>query len=88
MLTIVILAILALAAVGLVLFVALCLAIQREDHSARLASRPSTGATAVTRRVSGLCVRRAEPPTPGDRPEPYPALWPAPWPRGSDHEGR
>ena len=72
---------------GLVLFGALCLAIRREDHSPRLTSQPLTTGTAVTRRVSGLSVRRATPPAPGSQPEPRAALWPA-RPPSSDPERR
>jgi len=86
MLTALVVASLALAIVGLVLFVALCVAIQREDHSPRLSSRPPTSGTAVTRRIAGLSVRRATPSAPR-QPEPRAALWPA-RPPGSDHEGR
>jgi hypothetical protein len=76
-----------LAVVGLVTFVALCLAIRREDHSPRLTSRPPTAGTAVTRSIAGLCVRRAEAATPTIQPEPRTALRPAPWPYGPN-EGR
>jgi hypothetical protein len=78
---------LAFVVAGLVLFGALCLAIRHEDHSPRLTSQPPTTGTAVTRRVAGLSVRRATPPTPGDRAERRAALWPA-RPHDSDHEGR
>jgi hypothetical protein len=59
MLIVIVLAILLLASALLVLFVALCLAIRREDHSARLASRPTTTGAAFTRRIAGLSVRRS-----------------------------
>jgi hypothetical protein len=78
---------LAFAVAGLVLFGALCLAIRREDHSPRLTSQPPTTGTAVTRRVAGLSVRRAIPPTPHNQPAPRATLWPA-RPHDSDHEGR
>jgi len=87
MLTALVVAGLALAVVGLVLFAALCLAIRREDRSPRLTSRPPTAGTAVTRRIAGLSVRRAVPPARASRPEPRPALWPARCPPDSDHEG-
>lgn len=79
---------LALVVVGLVLFIALCAAIQREDRSARLSSRPPSAATAVTRRVAGLNVRRAAPPTSGIRPDCRPALWASRCPPDSGHERR
>lgn len=78
---------LALAVAGLVLFGALCLTIQREDHSPRLTSQPPTSGTAVTRRIAGLSVRRAVPHAAGGQPEPRAALWPA-RPPGSDPERR
>jgi hypothetical protein len=78
---------LALAVAGLVVFVALCLAIRREDRSPRLTSRPPTPGTALTRRVAGLSVRRATPPMSNTRPAPRAALWPA-RPSRSDPERR
>jgi len=88
MLTALVVVSLALAVAGLVLFVALCLAIRREDRSPRLTSQPPTAGTAVTRRIAGLSVRRATPPAPRGQAEPRAALWPGRCPPGSDHEGR
>jgi hypothetical protein len=88
MLSVLVLLGLALAVVGLVVFIALCVAIQREDHSARLASRPPTAGTAVTRRVAGLSVRRAAPPTTSGRPDLRPALWASRYPPDSGQERR
>jgi hypothetical protein len=79
---------LALAVVGLVVFIAICVAIQREDHSARLSSRPPTAGTAVTRRVAGLSVRRASPPAASGRPDLRPALWASRYPPDSCQERR
>jgi hypothetical protein len=79
---------LALAAVGLLVFAALCIAIRREDRSPRLTSRPPTAGTAITRRIAGLSIRRAAPPSPGGQPQPRAALWAAPCPPDSDHERR
>ena len=79
---------LALTVVGLVLFIALCVAIQREDRSARLSSRPPTAATAVTRRVAGLSVRRSAPPITGSRRDLRPALWASRYGPNSGHERR
>ena len=88
MLTALVVAGLALIAVVLVVFSALCVAIRREDHSPRLTSRPPTAGTAITRRIAGLSVRRAAAPAPQGQPEPRPALWAAPLPPDSDHERR
>jgi hypothetical protein len=77
MLTALVAASLVVAVVGLVLFAGLCVAIQREDHSPRLPSRPPTAGAAFTRRVSGLSVRRAAPPVPRRQSEARAALWPA-----------
>jgi hypothetical protein len=79
---------LALAVVGLILFIALCVAIQREDRSARLSSRPPSAGTAVTRRVAGLSVRRPAPPDLGNRPDLRPALWASRCPPNSGHKRR
>jgi hypothetical protein len=79
---------LALTVVGLALFIGLCVAIQREDHSTRLSSRPPTAATAVTRHVAGLSVRRTAPPTTGSQPDLRPALWASRYPPNSDQERR
>jgi hypothetical protein len=79
---------LALAVAGVVVFVALCLAIRHEDHSPRLTSRPPTARTAVTRRVAGLSVRRAVPPIERVQPELDAAPWPPPWLSSSDPERR
>jgi hypothetical protein len=87
MLTVLLVASLVLAAAGLVLFVGLCLAIRREDHSPCLTAQPPTAGTAVTRRIAGLSVRRA-PAAPSGLAKPRAALRPArPWP-DSDNEGR
>jgi len=79
---------LALTVVGLALFIGLCVAIQREDHSARLSSRPPTAATAVARRVAGLSVRRTVPPASGSQPDLRPALWASRYPPNSGQERR
>ena len=79
---------LALAVVGLVLFIALCVAIQREDHRPRLSSRPPSAGTAVTRRVAGLSVRRAAPPATSRRTDLRPALWARRYPPDSGQERR
>ena len=79
---------LALAVVGFVLFLALCVAIQREDHRPRLSSQPPIAGTAVTRRVAGLSIRRAAPPATGIRPDLRPALWASRCPRDSGQERR
>jgi hypothetical protein len=79
---------LAPAVVGLVLFMALCVAIQREDRSARLSSRPLTAGTAVTRRVAGLSIRRAAPPATSSRRDLRPTLWASRYPPDSGHERR
>jgi hypothetical protein len=57
MLTVLLLAVLAFAALLLVLFGALCLAIRKEDHGLSLGSQPPTHGTALTRRITGLTVR-------------------------------
>jgi hypothetical protein len=78
---------LALAVVGLVLFIALCVAIQREDHRPRLSSRPPSAGTAFTRRVAGLSVRRAVPPA-TSRTDLRPTLWASRYPPDSGQERR
>jgi hypothetical protein len=88
MLTALIILGLGLAVVGLVVFITLCVAIQREDHAARLSSQPPTAGTARTRRIAGLSVRRADPPAQSRQPAPRAALWPARYPPDSDHDGR
>jgi hypothetical protein len=88
MLTVLVVAGLVLVVAGLALFVALCLAIRREDRSPRLTSQPPTAGTAMTRRIAGLSVRRAASPARANRSEPRPALWPARYRSESDHEGR
>jgi hypothetical protein len=77
---------LALAVIGLVVFIALCVAIQREDRSARLSSRPPTAGTAVTRRVAGLSVRRAARVVTTSPPDLRPALWAGRCPPDSSQE--
>lgn len=77
---------LALAVVGLVMFIALCVAIRREDRSARLSSRPPSTGTAVTRRVAGLSVRRATPATTSSPPDLRPALWASRCPPNTSQE--
>ena len=79
---------LALAVVGLVAFIALCVAIQREDHSARLSTRPPTSSAAVTRHIAGLSVRRAAPPTTNRPADLRPALWASRYPPDSGHDRR
>jgi hypothetical protein len=80
--------VLALAVVGLVVFIAICVAIQREDHCPRLSARPPTAGTAVTRRVAGLSVRRAAPSAASGQPDLHPALWASRYPPDSDQERR
>jgi hypothetical protein len=88
MLDVLILAILALTVVFFVLFVALCLAIRREDRSPRLTPGPPTTVTAVARRVLGLTVRHPAPPTPDQHPGPHLALWGGGHSADPGHEGR
>lgn len=57
MLNVLLVAILALAALLLILFGALCLAIRNEDHRPRLDPQPPTFGAALTRRITGLSVR-------------------------------
>ncbi len=73
MLNVLVLAIVVLAAVLFVLFIALCLAIRKEDRSPRLASRPPSAAAALARRIAGLSVRRSAAPT-SAQPDPRLAL--------------
>ena len=58
MLNAILLALLALAAALLALYVALCLAIRKEDRGPRLAARPQSAGAALARRIAGLNVRR------------------------------
>lgn len=85
--TILILA-LVLAVAIVAAFVALCLAIRREDRCPRLTSQAPSAGTAATRRISGLYVRRPDQPAPTSRPGPSVVLWPALPPPESDNEGR
>jgi len=62
MVEVLILAALAFAVVGVLLFAALCLAIHWEDRSPRLSIRPPSACTALTRRIAGLGVRQPAPP--------------------------
>jgi hypothetical protein len=63
---------LVLAAVLLVLFVMVCVAMRHEDHR-HLDTRPPTAGTALARRVAGLHVRRPTE-SPNTRADPYLAL--------------
>jgi len=53
-----ILAIVALAVALAILFVALCLAIRKEERGPGLTARPPSAGTAIVRRIAGLTVRR------------------------------
>jgi hypothetical protein len=86
--TALIVASLVLAVAGLALFVALCLAIRREDRSPRLTTQPPTARTAVTRRIAGLNVRRDATAAQSGMAKPRAMSWPAPHSSESDHEGR
>lgn len=86
MLNTLVLIILALTAVLFLLFVALCLVIQKEDRNPRLTTQAPTIGAAITRRIAGLTVRR--PTEPADiEAEPYVALSQSAY-RSEDHEGR
>jgi hypothetical protein len=87
MLNVLILAIVALAIGLFAAFIALCLAIRREDRSPRLNPQAPSVGTAATRRVAGLCVRRPAPPSEATAPSPSVALWDAPYPPESGPEG-
>lgn len=87
MLTILTLAVLALAVVFSVLFAALCLAIRREDRTPRLTTQPPTLGAAITRRIAGLSVRRPAPPVPDEELDPHLVLRAPPRTRGTN-EGR
>ena len=60
------LVVLVVAAILIILFSALCLAIRNEDRPGPLACRPTTFGTAFARCVVGLSVRRTAPPTQDD----------------------
>jgi hypothetical protein len=86
MLNALVLIILVLAAVLFVLFVALCLAIRKEDRDPYLTTRPPTIGAAITRRIAGLTVRRPAEPLDIEA-DAYIALSESIYP-AEDHEGR